>query len=116
MPVPDLHGLLEERRRAVAKSMTLCGQDYDGVRYPVAYIAAKAVYADENEVGCALACAPYVLLAQDGVPGGDPRRLVGIELTEWEEEIWGPGSHDRFHTAPTGRDGIHVEGGPDAPR
>ncbi|XVS60996.1 hypothetical protein ACQPYE_22080 [Actinosynnema sp. CA-299493] len=78
-----------------------------------AYIAAKAVYAAEDEVGCALACAPYVLLAQDDVPDGDPRELVGIPLRAWEERIWGPGSHDAFRTAPTGPEGIYVEGGPD---
>ncbi len=68
---------LKTRRDAVAKSMTLCGQDYDDVRYPVAYIAAKAIYAERDEVACALACAPYVLLASDSVPDRDPAALRG---------------------------------------
>ncbi|MBW4717161.1 histidine decarboxylase, pyruvoyl type [Saccharothrix obliqua] len=111
MPPHEMVEYLKTRRDAVAKSMTLCGQDYDGVRYPVAYIAAKAIHAERDEVACALACAPYVLLATDSVPGRDPARLRGMSLKEWEEQVW-PDTAASFRTADTGVDGVHVAGGP----
>jgi histidine decarboxylase len=112
-PPPDMPTILAQRRLAVAKSMTLCARNYGDVTYTVAYINAKAVYARHSEVGCALACAPYVLLAQDTVPRAGTKALATMSLPDWEEEIWGKGSHARFSVAPTGKDGIYVQGGPE---
>ncbi|MGW1197946.1 histidine decarboxylase, pyruvoyl type [Streptomyces sp. NPDC002536] len=85
--------LLEDRIKVVAKSIALCGQDYHGAGYEAAYISAKAIYAGPDEVGCALACAPYVLLSPKDVPKdvseAGPERLIDITLDSWEQEVWG---------------------------
>jgi len=72
---------------AVAKSMVLCGQD-QGVSFVSAFIGGKFIDVKEGEWGCALACAPYVLLAQDAVAQlAEPARLTGMTIDEWEQSL-----------------------------
>jgi histidine decarboxylase len=78
-------GELHTHLLAVAKSMVLCGQDQD-VTFTSAFIGAKFIDVKEGEWGCALACAPYVLLARDAVAQLDqPARLIDMTIDEWEE-------------------------------
>jgi histidine decarboxylase len=70
---------------AVAKSMVLCGQD-QGVTYTSAFIGGKFIDVKEDEWGCSLACAPYIVLAQDAVAQlGEPAQLIDMTIGEWEE-------------------------------
>lgn len=72
---------------AVAKSMVLCGQDQD-VTYTAAFIGGKFIHVGEDEWGCALACAPYVVLAQNAfAKPGEPSRLIDMTIDEWEESL-----------------------------
>ncbi len=78
---------LEKTLRAIAKSIVLCGQDQNVV-YREIFTGAKFIYAGADEWGCALTCAPYILLARDAVPrGSEPAALVDKTIAEWEEEL-----------------------------
>ena len=75
---------LEAHLHNVAKSMILCGQDQDVV-YTEVFLGGKFIFAGEDEWGCALTCAPYVVLAQNAIPSpGPPAALLGLTITGWE--------------------------------
>lgn len=80
--------LLKDHRQAVLKSIVLCGQDYRSASYEEVFICGKAIYAGPNEVACALACAPYILLAQNDVPTKKPEDLIKMKLVEWDKAVW----------------------------
>lgn len=84
-PTPDqVTAMLWTNLLAVSKSIVLCGQDQD-VPYTEIFIGTKFIYAGPDEWGCALACAPYVVLAQDAVPAGaQPSDLMGATISQWE--------------------------------
>ncbi len=70
---------------AVAKSMVLCGKNQN-VTYTSAFIGGKFIDVKAHEWGCSLACAPYVVLAQDAVAQlGEPYELIDMTIDEWEE-------------------------------
>jgi histidine decarboxylase len=76
-------GVLQARMEHIVDSVVLCGQDQD-VRYREIFIGFKTEWVPEGRVGCALTCAPYVVLARNAVP----RRaadLLDMPLSEWEE-------------------------------
>ena len=78
-----LHGHIA----AVAKSMVRCGGDRDVV-YTSAFIGGKFIEVKEEEWGCSLACAPYVVLARDAIARfGEPCELVGMTIDEWEDIV-----------------------------
>ncbi|SDD76851.1 histidine decarboxylase, pyruvoyl type [Actinokineospora iranica] len=104
--------LLTDHRNAVVKSIALCGQNYDSVEYAEVFVSAKAVYAGPTEVACALACAPYVLLAEETVPTRHgvqlpPEALLDLSLREWEDLVW---PDQDLVVEPVGRDGVLVVG------
>ena len=75
---------LENNLRAVSKSIVLCGQDQN-VPYTEIFIGTKFIYTGPDEWGCALACAPYVTLAQDAVaPFGQASNLMALTISQWE--------------------------------
>jgi histidine decarboxylase len=78
---------LQTHLLAVAKSMVLCGQN-QGVAYVSAFIGGKFIDVKRDEWGCALACAPYVALAQNAVAQlTEPAELTGRTINEWEESL-----------------------------
>ncbi|HET9258093.1 MAG TPA: histidine decarboxylase, pyruvoyl type [Pseudonocardiaceae bacterium] len=109
IPDPEqVKRLLEDHQKNVVKSIVLCGQDYDSVEYGKAFISSKAIYAGPGEVACALACAPYILLAQEDVPRNKvPEDLIDISLADWEKLVWP--DHELATTA-WGPDGVIVIG------
>ncbi|MER7477406.1 histidine decarboxylase, pyruvoyl type [Streptomyces sp. NPDC126510] len=113
--------MLEEHRNAVITSIAACGENYGGhtdgnSRYSGAFISARAIYAAADEVACALACAPYILLAQDDIPFNsdgtkeDPKLLLDLDIEEWEQRVW-PGQGD-FRTSFPPDKWVLVEGVP----
>jgi histidine decarboxylase len=88
MPTPEqVEQMLMEYLQSIAKSMILCGQDQDVV-YTEIFAGAKYLFVDEDEWGCALTCAPYVVLAQDAVsifPA--PSYLEGVTISQWEAAL-----------------------------
>jgi histidine decarboxylase len=73
--------------RAVTRSVVLCGRD-QSVHYSAIYVSTRNLYVPPNNVGCALACAPYVILAQKAIPGGaQPADLANMTITQWEQAV-----------------------------
>jgi histidine decarboxylase len=76
---------LDGTLHAVTKSMVLCGVD-QGVRYSEIYAGYVYQFANTNQVGCALTCAPYVLLAKNAIPPGlQASQLLGMPISKWEK-------------------------------
>lgn len=72
--------------RAVAKSMVRCAGPE--ATYESAFIGGKFIDVKAGEWGCSLACAPYVVLAQDAVARlGEPYELVEMTIDEWEKGV-----------------------------
>lgn len=79
----DVDLKLREFVHAVTRSVVLCGQD-QSVTYSAIYVSTRNLYVPPNNVGCALACAPYVILAQDAIPGDrQPADLANMTITQW---------------------------------
>ena len=79
--------LLQLRDRNVTKSIILCGQDQD-VLYHEIYVGHKYQYIPSGYVGCALTCAPYILLAQNAIPSGQPAsQLLSMTIAQWESKL-----------------------------
>ena len=87
-PTPrEVHDSMYRHLRNVTKSMVLCGQDQDVV-FTKIFAGVKFIFAGHDEWGCALACAPYVTLAQNAVPGGQaPASIVKMTIDEWESSL-----------------------------
>ncbi len=80
----EVKKFLDQTLHAVTKSMVLCGVD-QGVRYKEIYAGYVYQFADNNQVGCALTCAPYVLLAQNAIPPQmQASQLLGMRISKWE--------------------------------
>ncbi len=83
----EVEAYLHQTLRNIAKSMILCGQDQNVV-FTKIFAGAKYIYAGPDEWGCALTCAPYVLLAKDGIPPGqDADSILAMTITEWEQAL-----------------------------
>ncbi len=80
----DIKSNIEKTCHKVTTSAVLCGVD-QGIQYKETFIGFKVEQFKENQVGCALACAPYVTLAQNAVPSGhQPADLVNMTIGQWE--------------------------------
>jgi len=72
---------LQARIEHIVDSVVLCGEDQD-VKYKEIFTGFKMEWVPEGFVGCALTCAPYLVLAKNAVP--DPAsQLLDIPLSEW---------------------------------
>lgn len=74
--------LLHERMRHIADSVILCGADQD-VKYKEIFIGFKSEWVPEGYVGCALTCAPYLVLARNATPT-PASQLLGMTLSQWD--------------------------------
>ncbi len=78
---------LDRLMENIAESVVRCGDDSD-VKYRAIFVGYKTQWIPEGYVGCALTCAPYVVLAKDAVPpGGTPDKLLDMTLVEWEKAV-----------------------------
>lgn len=82
----DLKDYLDKHRRAVVESIVLCGQD-QSVVYDRTYISYAYTVIGRGQIGTALTCAPYVVIAKDAVPGGNFSALNSMTLSEWEKTV-----------------------------
>jgi histidine decarboxylase len=87
-PTPEqVEARLHQHLRNVTKSMVLCGQDQNVV-FMKLFTGVKYIFVNENEWGCALACAPYVTLARDAVPPGQPpAAIIDMTISQWEVAV-----------------------------
>ena len=60
--------------------------------YKEIFAGYKCQYIPPGSVGCALTCAPYVLLAKGVYPNKDAKTLASMNLASWEEAMPPPPS------------------------
>jgi histidine decarboxylase len=84
---------LHKRMENIVESVILCGEDQD-VRYKEIFVGFKTQWIPSGYVGCALTCAPYVVLAKNAVPA-TPSELLDMSLSQWDERYGqGPAVQD----------------------
>ena len=81
---PEAFRKLELQR--VANSYIYIGQAQK-VKYKEIYVGVKVAKVPKGSSGCALVCAPYVVLAKNAVPK-DPKELLRMSLPEWKESCF----------------------------
>jgi len=77
---------LDQLLKKIAFSILRCG-DNSQVRYKEIFIGYKHAWIEAGYVGCALACVPYVVLAQKAIPPSGPASLFSLTLPEWEKAV-----------------------------
>ncbi|MFW8642157.1 histidine decarboxylase, pyruvoyl type [Rhizobium beringeri] len=70
-----MRSFLQQTLHCVGNSIVACGQNHN-VRYGRIFAGAKALYVPEGYYGCAIACGPYLTLAQRAVPLDGQRRVL----------------------------------------
>jgi len=71
----------------IAESIILCGEDQN-VLYRELFIGYKTEWIPDGYVGCALTCAPYVVLARNAVPQGGPAaQMLQMTVAQWEKAL-----------------------------
>ncbi len=81
--IPYLDYLIEN----IAESVIRCG-DNNKVKYKAIFVGYKTATVPEGHSGCALTCAPYVVLAKNSVPPpGPPEILTEMTISQWEEAL-----------------------------
>jgi histidine decarboxylase len=77
---------LDQLLKKIALSILHCG-DNSQVRYKEIFIGYKHAWIEAGYVGCALACVPYLVLAQKAIPPAGPASLLSLTLPEWEKAV-----------------------------
>jgi histidine decarboxylase len=77
---------LDRLLEKIALSILRCG-DNSQVRYKEIFVGYKHAWIEAGYVGCALACVPFLVLAQQAVPAAGPASLLTLNLTEWEKAM-----------------------------
>jgi histidine decarboxylase len=77
---------LDQLLKKIAFSILRCG-DNSQVRYKEIFIGYKHAWIEAGYTGCALACVPYLVLAQKAVPPAGPASLLSLTLPEWEKAV-----------------------------
>jgi histidine decarboxylase len=75
--------ILHARLEHIVDSVILCGEDQN-VDYKEIFVGYKMQWIPEGYIGCALTCAPYLVLAKNAAPT-PPDRLLGMSLTQWTQ-------------------------------
>lgn len=73
---------LHARMEQIVDSIMLCGEDQD-VKYKEIFVGFKMQWIPEGYVGCALTCAPYLVLAKNAATAR-PADLLQMSLSQWE--------------------------------
>lgn len=82
----DLAAFVDDHWQQVVWSIVACGADQNVV-YDRTYIGAAYRMMQPGEVGTALTCAPYVVLAQNAVPPQGFGALNTMTLSEWDASV-----------------------------
>ena len=78
---------LDQLMENIATSVIRCGDD-SNVKYKEVFVGYKTEWVPEGYVGCALTCAPYIVLAKKAVPEGKTAdAILEMTVSEWEEAI-----------------------------
>ena len=85
MSQKDVITALNNKSGSMATAASLCGVDQK-TEYEKMFVGYKVTKLNPGEVGCALACAPYITLSVKGVLGSsseDPTKLLDMTYSEW---------------------------------
>jgi len=90
-PYSEVQQTMDQTLHKVTECAVLCGVDQN-IKYKETFIGYKLVKfikdQEHQQVGCALACAPYVTLARNAIPvGKNPSDLTDMTLSEWEKAL-----------------------------
>ncbi|MGD2169344.1 MAG: histidine decarboxylase, pyruvoyl type [Chlamydiota bacterium] len=77
---------LESLLHKIAVSIVRCGDD-SNVKYKEIFVGYKAEWIPEGYVGCALTCAPYVVLAKNAIPKSGPSSMLSMTIAQWEKQV-----------------------------
>jgi histidine decarboxylase len=78
---------LNQTQQNVTYSMILCGQDQE-VEYTEIFVGYKYQFVPDGYEGCALTCAPYVVLAQDAIPpNAQASDILNMTISQWEQAL-----------------------------
>jgi histidine decarboxylase len=81
----ERHAALNAHLSKIVDSVVLCGEDQD-VKYKEIFIGFKETWVPEGTIGCALTCAPYLVLAKNAVPT-PASLLLDMSLSQWRQEF-----------------------------
>lgn len=70
----------------IATSIVRCGDD-SKVKYKEIFVGFKTEWIPEGYVGCALTCAPYLVLAKNAVPKAGPESMLSMTVSDWEKAV-----------------------------
>ena len=82
----EVRDKLESKLRSVIYCQDLARRNMRS-SYKEIFAGYKCQYIPPGSVGCALTCAPYILLAQGVYPNKSAKRLVSMNLASWEEAM-----------------------------
>lgn len=83
----DVKKLIQDTIHKVTNCTVVCGVDQN-TKYREIFAGFKITEFDAGQVGCALACGPYVTLAQNSIPAGcNPSDLTDMSIGEWERAL-----------------------------
>ena len=82
----EIQDKLEGKLRNVAYCQYLCGRN-QLTPYKEIFSGFRFKYIPPGSFGCALTCAPYILLAQGAYPKNEANQLVTMSLSTWEEAM-----------------------------
>ncbi|HEX3047315.1 MAG TPA: histidine decarboxylase, pyruvoyl type, partial [Bacillota bacterium] len=78
---------LNQTMHAVTKCIVLCGED-EGIEYKETFLGFRVIPVPATQIGCALACAPYVTLAKNAIPAGmQPADVTKLSIGDWEKKL-----------------------------
>jgi len=71
----------------IAESIVRCGDNSD-VKFKAIFVGYKTQWVPEGYVGCALTCAPYVVLAKKAIPEGkNADVMLDMTISDWEKAV-----------------------------
>ena len=78
---------MNELLENIAESIVRCG-DNSNVKFKAIFVGYKTQWVPEGYVGCALTCAPYVVLAKEAIPEGKtPDVMLDMTISDWEKAV-----------------------------
>jgi histidine decarboxylase len=85
--VETLVTYLDRLYKNIARSVIRCGDDQNAT-YKAIFVGCRAAKIPRGHTGCALTCAPYVVLAKKAIPDGKkPGDLLAMTISEWEKAV-----------------------------
>jgi len=82
----DRVAYLNQLMENIATSIVRCGDD-NKVKYKEIFVGFKTEWIPEGHVGCALTCAPYVVLAKNAIPKSGPASMLEMTVSDWEKAV-----------------------------